>query len=377
MQKQSFTELLYFLLIISDTMNILFVTGHPAQVHNFRLVREELIKKGHQVYWLTTNKDICVQLLNTYGIPHQVLKKPQKTFSSRSKTLLVNTFFVLKFLCKHKINIAITRTDPYTSVAAFLLRKKHIILDDTEHAAKMSRPFAVLSSAIILPRCYTELLRKDQLYFAGNIELFYLHKKRFTPSEPYSLLGIQPNEKYAIVRFVKWDAYHDKGLAGGFSTENKIELAQRLSQHVKVFITSEDKIPEALEPYQIHIPIERMHDVLAGASLFIGESATMASESVVLGTPAVYIDEVGRGYTDEECENGLLYMFRPNEQLASIDKAVQVVSSAFNRIEFDVHYQDFISQKIDPTAFLTWFIENYPESKHIMIKNPNYQYTFK
>jgi len=358
-------------------MNILFVTGHPAQVHNFRLVREELIKKGHHVYWLTTNKDICVQLLNTYGIPHCVLRKPAKTFWSRVKSLTVNTWFVLKFLCKHKINIAITRTDPYTSVAAFLLRKKHIILDDTEHAAKMSRPFAVLSSAIILPRCYTELLRKDQLYFAGNIELFYLHKKRFMPSEPYSLLGIQPHEKYAIVRFVKWDAYHDKGLAGGFSTENKIALAERLAKHVKVFITSEDKIPEALKPYQIHIPIERMHDVLAGASLFIGESATMASESVVLGTPAIYIDEVGRGYTDEESEHGLLYMFRPNQQQDSIDKAVEVVSPNFNRAEFDIHYHEFISQKIDPTAFLTWFIENYPESKRIMTQNPDYQYIFK
>lgn len=358
-------------------MNILFVTGHPAQVHNFRLVREALIRKGHQVYWLTTNKDICVQLLTTYGIPHKVLRKPQKTFFSRAKTLVVNTLFVMSFLCKNKINIAITRTDPYTSVAAFLLHKKHLILDDTEHAAKMSRPFAILSSAIILPRCYTGLLRKDQIYFAGNIELFYLHKKLFIPSEPYSLLSIKPQEKYAIVRFVKWDAYHDKGLAGGFSTENKIALAQRLSEHVKVFITSEEKLPAALESYKIKIPIERMHDVLAGASLFIGESATMASESVVLGTPAVYVDEVGRGYTDEECEHGLLYMFRPEEQLASIDKAVEIVSSDFDRAQFDVRYNEFLSQKINPTVFLTWFIENYPESEHIMRDNPDYQYQFK
>lgn len=377
MQKQLFTELLYFLLIISDTMNILFVTGHPAQVHNFRLVREELIKKGHQVYWLTTNKDICVQLLNIYSIPHHVLKKPQKTFLSRVKTLIVNTFFVMWFLCKHKINIAITRTDPYTSVAAFWLRKKHIILDDTENAVRMSKPFSILSNACIVPHCFKEVLSKDQLCFAGNIELFYLHKKLFIPSEPYSLLSIKPQEKYAIVRFVKWDAYHDKGLAGGFSTENKIALAQRLSEHVKVFITSEEKLPAALESYKIKIPIERMHDVLAGASLFIGESATMASESVVLGTPAVYVDEVGRGYTDEECEHGLLYMFRPEEQLASIDKAVEIVSSDFDRAQFDVRYNEFLSQKINPTVFLTWFIENYPESERIMRKNPDYQYKFR
>ena len=54
-----------------------------------------------------------------------------------------------------------------------------------------------------------------------------------------------------------------------------------------------------------------MHDVQAAAALFVGESATMASESVVLGTPSIYIDEVGRGYTDEEAREGLLWMFRP------------------------------------------------------------------
>jgi hypothetical protein len=32
---------------------------------------------------------------------------------------------------------------------------------------------------------------------------------------------------------------------------------------------------------------------------------------------------------------------------------------------------------IDPTAFLTWFIEKYPESSKIMKENPDYQFNFK
>ena len=36
-----------------------------------------------------------------------------------------------------------------------------------------------------------------------------------------------------------------------------------------------------------------------------------------------------------------------------------------------------LSDKIDVTAFLTWFIENYPESKRIMKENPDYQYNFR
>ena len=113
------------------------------------------------------------------------------------------------------------------------------------------------------------------------------------------------------MRFVKWDAWHDTQLVGGFSLEQKRELIKRLSKHLRVFISSESELPADLEPYRIQIPIERMHDVQAAATLFVGESATMASESVCLGTPAIYIDEVGRGYTDEEAREGLLWMYRP------------------------------------------------------------------
>jgi len=36
-----------------------------------------------------------------------------------------------------------------------------------------------------------------------------------------------------------------------------------------------------------------------------------------------------------------------------------------------------LSEKIDVTAFMVWFVENYPESAKIMKENPGYQYRFK
>jgi len=36
-----------------------------------------------------------------------------------------------------------------------------------------------------------------------------------------------------------------------------------------------------------------------------------------------------------------------------------------------------LKEKINVTAFLVWFIENYPESAKIMKENPKYQYRFK
>lgn len=359
-------------------MNVLFVSGHPAQVHNFRLVREELIKDGHKVFWLTTPKDIATNLLDVYGIPYEVLHKPNKGIVSKACTLLRNVLWEMRYLRRNKIDIAITRTCPYTTFAAKLCGVKHIILDDTEHAAAKTTFLTNRMDAVIVPECFWFQLRKDEIRFPGNIELFYLHPKRFTPKPVWDLLKIETNTRFAIVRFVKWDAWHDTQLVGGFSLEQKRELIKRLSKHLRVFISSESELPADLEPYRIQIPIERMHDVQAAAALFVGESATMASESVCLGTPAIYIDEVGRGYTDEEAREGLLWMYRPVPNRSAmksdepswisggveecIEKAEEIADAKFDSAAYAKRHKEWLASKIDCTAFLCYFIENYPSS---------------
>lgn len=377
-------------------MNVLFVSGHPAQVHNFRLVREELLRHGHQVFWLTTQKDIATNLLDVYHIPYEIYRKPKKTWISQVMALACNTWRAMRFIYKHKIDITISRTDPYSSLACFMMRRKHIIIDDTEHAAMSIRqkPFAKMGSVILVPSCFWYKITPKQLYFSGNIELFYLHPKRFTIDKAtvYNLLNIPLGTPYALVRFVRWDAYHDVGLKGGFSNASKIELVTRLSKHVKVFISSESELPTDIEQYRIQIPIERMHDVQACASLFVGESATMASESVVLGTPAIYVDEIGRGYTDEEARASLLWMCRPVADRTCllphepayilggikecIDKAEDIILS-FDRETYQHRHAEWIKTKIDCTAWFTWFIENFPQSERIMRQNSDFQYRFK
>ncbi len=359
-------------------MNILFRSGHPAQVHNFRNVRADLTRDGHNVYWFTTSKDITISLLEIYRIPYQILLKPARNIISKICIPIRNVLWEIGFLKRNKIDIVITRTCPYTTLAAKILGIKHIILDDTEHAARKQKMISNHADSILIPECFNFQLRKDEIRFPGNIELFYLHPKRFTPKPVWDLLGIEKDTQFAIVRFVKWDAWHDTQLVGGFTLDQKRELISRLHKHMRVFISSESELPSDLEPYRIHIPIERMHDVQAAAALFVGESATMASESVVLGTPAIYIDEVGRGYTDEEAREGLLWMYRPvpsHEALKPnepawisggvqecIEKAEDIASPNFDRETYAKRHKAWLATKIDCSAFLTWFIENYPSS---------------
>jgi predicted glycosyltransferase len=160
---------------------------------------------------------------------------------------------------------------------------------------------------------------------------------------------------------VSWNATHDKGHAG-MSLENKRLAVKSFSEYAHVLISSEAALPEDLEPYRIRIPPHRMHDVLNHASLFFGESATMASESAVLGTPAIYLDNDGRGYTDDlEHRYGLVFNFTESEidQKQAIQKGVEILSDHHQAKHFESQRQLMLQDRMDVTAYLHNFITDY------------------
>jgi uncharacterized protein len=360
-------------------MNILINTGHPAQVHNFKCLKRELEKRGHRVFWLASDKDISKYLLDCYDIAYGVMPRPGKSFFKKLFLLFRNTFFAARFMQKHDIDLAVSRVSPYISLAAFLLRIKHIALADTESSGIYDTIFTKFLSAFLTAKSFQRTLRRDQIRFDGNIELFYLHPGRFQPREDVlDLMGVDKDTPYVIMRFVSWDAYHDKGLSG-FTDANKIKAVNAFSRYARVFISAENQLPPELEPYRIKLPPERMHDALAYAALFFGESATMASESAVLGTPAIYLDKHGRGYTDEEETYGLVFNFKPElkDQEDAIVRGVALLSDPDTKAVMQKNRQAFLADKIDVTAFMVWFVENFPESRHKMLDDPDFQYRFK
>jgi predicted glycosyltransferase len=154
------------------------------------------------------------------------------------------------------------------------------------------------------------------------------------------------------------------------------KVAEELSKHAKVFISSEGELPGDMKQYQIKIPPEKMHDALAFAILFVGEGATMASECAMLGTPAIYINSLEVGYcTEEEKKYNLVYNFRNSEGV--IAKAFELLKTLNMKQEWQQHRQKMLSEKIDVTAFMVWFVENYPDSVNIMKENPDYRLRFK
>ena len=166
----------------------------------------------------------------------------------------------------------------------------------------------------------------------------------------------------------------------GLTIENKRRLVNYLKSKGKVFITTERDIDDEFKPYQLIITPEKVHSLLYYATMFIGDSQTMTSESAVLGTPAIRCNTfVGRIHylEEEEHKYGLTYGFRPEQSEEMFKKIEQLLAMPNLKEEWEQRRKKLLSEKIDYAKFLAWFVEDYPKSKKIVCEDPDYQWRFR
>jgi uncharacterized protein len=336
-------------------MRVLIDINHPAHVHYFRNFSRIMTEKGHQILFVSRNKEMEHALLNLYGIPYINRGKGQNGKIGKFMYMLYANAKLIQISRNFKPDVYLNFLHPYPSQVASLLRKTSLVFSDTEHASlhhKLTVPFA---TKVFTPSCYRINLGEKHVRFNGYMELAYLHPRYFTPDpDIYRILGIAENEKYVIVRFVSWGAAHDFGHTG-MSLNNKRKAIEAMSKYARVFITSEGKLPDDLERYRIKIPFHKMHDAIYYSSLLFGESATMASEAAVLGTPSIFMDNDGRGYTDEEeSKYGIVFNFTESEQdqQKAIEKALSILSNNESGRIYKEIRQKLLAECIDTTGFM-------------------------
>ena len=133
------------------------------------------------------------------------------------------------------------------------------------------------------------------------------------------------------------------------------------------------------EPYLLKIRPEQMHDIIDNCAFMIVEGATMASEAAMLGVPYIYINPLQDvGYIKEQVKVYPDYFYMSTD-IDEVNRIVdeRLISFIGNNPRKEDIRADIESKTINPTDFLVWFVENYPESERIMRDNPNYQYRFK
>ena len=269
-------------------MRVLFDVCHPAHVHLFKHAIAELQATGHEVLVTSRDKEVTLQLLDAYGIEHEPLSAMGEGGLALAVEWVKREFRLLRRARRFDPDVIVSHIDIAAAHASAVLGCPNLVFNDNEEAARMAGPLVhPFTTEVATPASFSENLGDVQNVYDGFHELAYLHPDRFEPDpERLRRHGVDPDEPYSVLRLVSWGAYHDAGKEG-LSPDDREALVSTLAEHGDVYITSEEPLPEAFDDYRLPVPPEAIHDLLAGANLYVGDSHTMAIEAGLLATPAV------------------------------------------------------------------------------------------
>ncbi|MBZ0110911.1 MAG: DUF354 domain-containing protein [Thermoanaerobaculia bacterium] len=341
-------------------MRILVDITHPAHVHFFRHAIGEWRHRGHVVYLTSRRKDLATQLLDQLGLEHDDLGRAREGIPGLILELGSRTLRLLRRVRQFQPDVMTAIGGVWIAQASWMRGVPSVVFYDTEHATLSNLLTYPFCTVVATPSCYEGRVpaHKHRVY-SGYQELAYTHPRRFKANAAIvSAIGLDPEERYIFLRLVSWAASHDVGDHG---ITQLLQCVQELQLLGRVVISSEASLPAALEPLRIVAGPEQIHHILACASLYIGESATMASESATLGTPAILISTSVRGYTNEqETRYGLTYTFSNPEtaQEEALEKARELMGDPETAVKWQRKRQEMLDRSVDVTDYIVELVES-------------------
>ncbi len=336
---------------------ILIDVCHPAEVHHFKHLYWELSKSGWTFLFVAKDKDVTAALLAAYDLPHLLFSSSRRGLFRKILSIPHDLFHFYRIVRRFRPTFLFSNLSLHASWVAAIYPVVHIAFIDTEHRRLLDYVTLPFAQVKLTPRAYGRHLGRLHYRYAGNHEMAYCHPQRFAAqADIRSLLGLEADDSFVLLRFVAWSAFHDVGLLG-ISLALKQQLIDEIEKDRRVFISSEAPLPPELQHYQLNVPPDRIHDVLYYADAYIGEGGTMASEAACLGTPAVYINALPLGYCQEEAQAGLL---RHYDNISSHD--IADIAAVSRTQQFRQRHEKFIRSCDDVTAVLAQFVKSYPAS---------------
>jgi predicted glycosyltransferase len=336
------------------TMRVLFDLNHPAHVHLFRNLIHRVRREGGAVYVAARDKDVTVDLCRAYDLPYVVLSRsrPGRT-AAAGLEMTWRTAQLARTALAFRPD-ALVGTSLSIGPIGRLLRRPSFVFNADDAAvvplfARFAYPFC---NWVVTPEALRgEAHGTKHLTYPGYHELAYLHPSHFTPKpEVPRSLGLDASRPYFLLRLVTLGGHHDSG-ATGMPLDAVRRLVSMLQAQGRVLITSEGPLLPEFEPLRFPLPPEKLHDVLAGAALYVGDSQTMAREAAVLGVPSLRCNSfVGRLSVLEELErrDRLTRGFRP-DQAADLLRLVEDWCLDLHAVKTEMKYRrrDMLARCVD------------------------------
>jgi len=364
-------------------VNILFYFSHPAQYLFLRqsILRLKILR--HNVTILIKTKDVLESLLIKDGLHYlNILHKERRnSMLSFGISLFIRSYKILVLLIRKKPDLLIGTDAAIAQLGKLLnINRITVVEDDYEVIkilGKLTYPF---TETILCPQvCSVGRWTEKKIGYDGYMKLGYLHPNVFkadnTINKRYNF-----SKRYVLIRLAKLTAHHDFGINGIDNSllDKLIRILEEKS--FQILISSEGKIESKYNKYLLKIDPSDIHSILAFASIFISDSQSMSVEASMLGVPSLrYSDFSGKISVLEELEDKyeLTFGYKTDNDKALIIKLNELLNVNNLSYEFQKRRNKMLNDKIDVTAFLVWFIDEYPKSLKIMKINPMYQNKFR
>lgn len=331
--------------------------GHPAHFHLFKNLIHSLPEKD--VIVVISNKDILKNLLVENNIKFQLLSEYGKNQSPISKLLkLVRTSWkLLQITIKYKPDALIGCLSQIAWVG-FLTRKKTLFFAEDDFAytsiqCRITYPF--VTNVITAEEVNVGPFSKKQIKYPAYHKLAYLHPDVFQKNHSV-LKKYQISSPYFIVRIVSLSAHHDNNIVG-VSRPMLEEIIEKLSSYGRIIISSEKKLSNDFEKYQLNIDVSDMHQLMFHAKGIISDSQSMTMEACLLGIPNLRINSFKGKISvlnNLESNYNLTKSYLPSE--FNIEHLDFILNADIS--EFDKNRNKLLEDKINPTPFYLSEIEN-------------------
>jgi len=348
-------------------MRLLFDLGHPAHYYLYKFVIRHFREKGDDILLVVRDREKMVaNLLREEGEDFVVLGGHVQSMVGKACYMVMNDVRLLRIASRFRPDILVSMSSPYSAHVSFLMRRPHLSFTDTENSKIIFLLLSPFTDTMITPTSFRGgFAFRRHVKIDSYKSLAYIHPRYFSP-DPKVLqeAGLREGKKFIMVRFSAYDASHDIGLRG-LGEQSKERIVSELSKHARVFLTSEVGLSEELKRHVPPVKINRMHDLLAYSSLYVGEGSTMAIEAGLLGVPSVLVNPSRSGIFEDLEKNGLMKQFTdPESQIDDIiEYCVSVFESPEFQKEFSEHRRILLGEKEDLTGRIVDEIEKFRGGK--------------
>ena len=306
-------------------MRVLFYLVHPAKYHLFRIVIKELMKDS-QVDIVINSKDVLEELIKNEGWVYTNIFPQGRNISAKPSIIKSGFKFLLTILKLEKYLFLHKKFDVYVTDDALVVNgwwrriPTYIFNDNDIETIRINKILFYFTNKIICP-AVTKLgsFERKKIGFNGNKALAHLHPLYFIPkSEILNKYNLEDNS-FCILRVSKINATHDIGNQG-INDEDLDSLIHNCNKYYKVLISSERKVNKKYKDYIFKGNPNDLTHLMYYAAIIVTDSATMASEAALMGTPNVLVNRVGKkcSVNKDLFNNGLQYYFDSYSESTSV-----------------------------------------------------------